>query len=174
VPILGKVPGLNRLFKNRGIGRTTQALTMTVTPRIIILEEEEEKQVGRVLAERRALAGAPLPPAYAMNDVYRRRAEFLAQHIAAQQPADYRRPEATAAAEDPYAAVEAVRIKNELAAQERDREAVRFFEQGKAAEAEGRKGSAKIFYGMAVKRAKGQFKDEIQARLETLGGNSGD
>lgn len=43
VPILNKIPYLNRLFKNVGIGRETQSLMMMVTPRIIIQEEEEQK-----------------------------------------------------------------------------------------------------------------------------------
>ncbi len=43
VPMLSKLPYLNRLFKNVGIGRETQSLMMMVTPRIIIQEEEEEK-----------------------------------------------------------------------------------------------------------------------------------
>ena len=43
VPILDKIPYLNRLFKNVGIGRDTSSLMMMVTPRIIIQEEEEEK-----------------------------------------------------------------------------------------------------------------------------------
>jgi general secretion pathway protein D len=43
VPILNKIPYLNRLFKNVGVGRNTQSLMMMVTPRIIIQEEEEEK-----------------------------------------------------------------------------------------------------------------------------------
>ena len=43
VPILSKVPYINRLFKNVGIGRETQSLMMMVTPRIIIQEEEEER-----------------------------------------------------------------------------------------------------------------------------------
>ena len=41
-PILSKIPYLNRLFKNSAIGRETNTLMMTVTPRIIIPEEEEE------------------------------------------------------------------------------------------------------------------------------------
>ncbi len=41
VPILNKLPYINRLFKNVGIGRETQSLMMMVTPRIIIQEEEE-------------------------------------------------------------------------------------------------------------------------------------
>jgi general secretion pathway protein D len=43
VPILDKIPYLNRLFKNVGIGRATSSLLLMVTPRIIIQEEEEEK-----------------------------------------------------------------------------------------------------------------------------------
>jgi general secretion pathway protein D len=42
VPILSKLPYINRLFKNVGIGRETQSLMMMVTPRIIIQEEEEQ------------------------------------------------------------------------------------------------------------------------------------
>jgi general secretion pathway protein D len=45
VPILDKIPYLNRLFKNVGIGRSTSSLLMMVTPRIII-EEEEEANLG--------------------------------------------------------------------------------------------------------------------------------
>ncbi len=43
VPLLSKVPYVNRLFKNVGIGRETSSLMMMVTPRIIIQEEEEAK-----------------------------------------------------------------------------------------------------------------------------------
>lgn len=46
VPVLSNVPYVNRLFKNVGIGRTSQSLMMMVTPRIIIQEEEEISQVG--------------------------------------------------------------------------------------------------------------------------------
>lgn len=49
VPLLTKIPYVNRLFKNVGIGRTTRSLMMMVTPRIIIQEEEEERSVGRPL-----------------------------------------------------------------------------------------------------------------------------
>jgi general secretion pathway protein D len=46
VPILSKVPYVNRLFKNVGLGRTTDSLMLMVTPRIIIQEEEEERLLG--------------------------------------------------------------------------------------------------------------------------------
>ncbi len=44
-PILSKIPYIDRLFKNVGYGRETTSLLMMVTPRIIINEEEEAKQV---------------------------------------------------------------------------------------------------------------------------------
>lgn len=43
VPILSKIPYVNRLFKNVGLGRTTDSLMLMVTPRIIIQEEEEAR-----------------------------------------------------------------------------------------------------------------------------------
>ncbi len=46
VPMLSKLPYINRLFKNVGIGRETESLMMMVTPRIIIQEEEEANQTG--------------------------------------------------------------------------------------------------------------------------------
>lgn len=46
VPILSKIPYLKRLFSNSAIGRETTSMLMTVTPRIIIQEEEEEFATG--------------------------------------------------------------------------------------------------------------------------------
>jgi general secretion pathway protein D len=43
VPLLSKVPYVDRLFRNVAIGRTTDSLMMMVTPHIIIQEEEEER-----------------------------------------------------------------------------------------------------------------------------------
>ena len=43
LPLLSKLPYINRLFKNVGIGRESQSLMLMVTPRIIIQEEEEDK-----------------------------------------------------------------------------------------------------------------------------------
>ncbi len=46
VPILSKIPYVNRLFRNVGIGRESSSLMLMVTPRIIIQEEEEERLIG--------------------------------------------------------------------------------------------------------------------------------
>ncbi len=42
VPVLNKVPYINRLFRNSATIRDSQTLMLMVTPRIIILEEEEQ------------------------------------------------------------------------------------------------------------------------------------
>jgi type II secretory pathway component GspD/PulD (secretin) len=57
-PILSKIPYIDRLFKNVGYGRETESLLMMVTPRIIILEEEEQRQV---LGTAAPVPGAPGP-----------------------------------------------------------------------------------------------------------------
>ena len=49
VPLLSKMPYINRLFRNVGIGRETDSLMMMVTPRIIIQEEEESKLLGTAI-----------------------------------------------------------------------------------------------------------------------------
>ena len=51
IPLLEKVPYVNRLFKNVGIGRASTSLMLMVTPRIIIQEEEELLQTGFNSAE---------------------------------------------------------------------------------------------------------------------------
>ena len=65
VPMLDKLPYINRLFKNVGIGREIESLMMMVTPRIIIQEEEEEKlgTTSPAVDKSRTRADAlPVPP----------------------------------------------------------------------------------------------------------------
>jgi type II secretory pathway component GspD/PulD (secretin) len=45
-PVLSKIPYINRLFKNVAYGRDTSNLLLMVTPRIIIQDEEQERQTG--------------------------------------------------------------------------------------------------------------------------------
>lgn len=51
VPILSKIPYIKRLFSNSAIGRETTSMLMTVTPRIIIQEEEEAFATGQNAAK---------------------------------------------------------------------------------------------------------------------------
>jgi len=52
-PILSKLPYINRLFKNVAFGRETESLLIMVTPRIIIMAEEELNATG--VSERPAV-----------------------------------------------------------------------------------------------------------------------
>jgi hypothetical protein len=45
-PLLGKTPYLSRGFRNVGYGRDVRRTTVSVRARVIILEEEEERQTG--------------------------------------------------------------------------------------------------------------------------------
>jgi type II secretory pathway component GspD/PulD (secretin) len=45
-PIIGKIPYLDRLFRNTAYGRDAQSLLLMVTPRIIINREEQLRQTG--------------------------------------------------------------------------------------------------------------------------------
>jgi general secretion pathway protein D len=48
VPMLNKLPYIQRLFANVGVGRDTQSIMIMVTPRVIIQEEEEDFIMGRM------------------------------------------------------------------------------------------------------------------------------
>jgi hypothetical protein len=51
-----------------------------------------------------------------------------------------------------------------------DREAAGYFEQGRSAEAAGKPTVAKIYYQMAARRASGELKAQVQARLDAVAG----
>ena len=53
--------------------------------------------------------------------------------------------------------------------QTRRHEAVQFFERGREVEAAGKLGVAKIYYQMAARRASGQLKDRVLAKLDAIG-----
>jgi hypothetical protein len=161
VPLLGKVPGVNRLFRNEGIGREFSSSSFSVTARIIILEEEEERQVGRVLAQRDAMGGSR----YVFDPVADPKADFLSRNLA-RHPAD----EVVSQPESKLPSVEEIQRRNELAQQQRSVEAVSFFEKAKSLEAEGKSNVAKVYYDMAARRSSGAFKEEIVARIEALEG----
>jgi hypothetical protein len=143
VPLLSKVPGANRLFTNRGIGREMGASSFSVSARIIDLAEEEQRQVGSVLAARNS-AGGGLLPAISETD---RKADFLSRNVGRQSldplvsESDARLP-----------SVEEIRRRNELAQQQRDAEAALYFEKGQQAERAGKMNVAKIYYDMAARR----------------------
>ncbi len=184
VPMLSKVPGVNRLFTNRGIGREVGSMNMSVTPRIIIMEEEELRQTGfsydmlssasGVGSGRFASAhGGAVPqsstivsPTDPRATEVARNADFLTRNVARnQQPLE--RPVGT----DPrLPSLAEIRQQNERAAAQRSVEAADYLAQGQRAEAEGKTGVAKIYYQMALRRVDPDLDlaDEIIAHLAAL------
>jgi len=176
VPMLDKIPGVSRLFKNRGIGRDVGVSQMTVSPRIISLEEEELRQTGFSYdtaqlsppsANTHPLAMAAAP---ALDPEVARQADFLARNIA-------RHPDSgrEVAAGPSLPSVAEVRRQNELAQARRTAEAAECFAKGQRAEVEGKPGVAKVWYEMAARRADGDLAGEVAERLAVLSGSpSGD
>jgi len=167
VPILGQLPGIGRLFKNRGIGRETSNRGAHVNAYIIDLKEQEEALLSNASPAHRA---AMLDPQAA------READFLQRNIARHRPVSTRRrfpPRALAQSKTPKRpatpSLAEIRRQNEVAQNKQNAEALKFFAQGQQAEADGKKPVAKIFYQMAARRARGTpLYDEVMARLNVV------
>ena len=156
VPGLGQVPMLGRLFKNRGIGREAGSSGVSVHAQILDREELEAE-----------LARQASRPGQVVNPRMAHQANFISRHVARHVP----RPEPKVA-EQKQPSLEEIRRENALAAEKRYQEAERFFRLGEAAEADGKRGAAKIFYQMAARRTEGNVQRLILARLERLLGQS--
>ncbi len=167
VPLLSKIPGVNRLFKNRGIGRDVSNWNQTVVPRIIILEEEEFFQTGVSPETLSGMGGGGAGRGFggAVDPKVASKAEFITRNIGR------RNVDSPAMPSDPrLPSVDEIRHRNDLAKAERVSEAAEFFAKGKKAEAEGKQGVATIYYKMALRRAEGELRRLIAARLAVLAG----
>lgn len=169
VPILGKVPGVNRLFKNNAIGRQVGGFTMTVTPRIIIQEEEEQK-LGLQTDGSVARAGSPragdgprADPALAA------RADFLMKNLARNEVV----APVAAPTVRPAPTPEELERRNQVAQDSRDAEALTLLERARKLDAEGNAGAARVYYGMAARRLSGSLREEAETRLSALSGKPG-
>ena len=172
--MLGKIPGIGRLFGNRGIGRDVGLGQMTVTPRIIVQEEEELRQTGvssEMLSQLSAASSVARPLAAAggrpADPAVSRKADFIARNVArhpVSPPTDEAGPALTS--------VDEIRRQNELAKAQRASEAEELFAKGQRAEAEGKAGVAKVWYQMAARRAQGELQQEVAKRLAILDGSA--
>jgi len=165
VPLLSKLPYVNRLFKNRGIGRDVSSWNQTVVPRIIILEEEEFFQTGispETLSGRGG-GGAGGGFAGAVDPEIARKADFINRNVARHTPAT-----PTIPSDRRLPSVEEIRHRHDLARAERASEAAEFFTKGQKAELDGKPGVAKVYYQMALRRAEGELQRLIVARLAKL------
>jgi len=179
MPMLSKVPGVNRLFTNRGIGRDVGLMNMTVTPRIIIQEEEELRQTGFSYDDfpqlsgsasggiSAAFGGAAVEPVVSVDPAQReidRKAAFLTRNVARMD----RDPVPPPGVDERLPSLAEIRRQNEQAVAQRAAEAEEYLAKGRRAEAEGKSGVAKIYYQMALRRADKTLVQEVMDRLSAL------
>jgi hypothetical protein len=158
-PMLGKLPFAGRPFKNSAIGANRMGMNVHVNATIIDLSEMDEYILGSAPTPATPI-GAP--------------AGALGHVLLPRTPADAGRSwqlAATAEAEPPLSVAD-VQAKRSAQQASRADEAASYFERGRQAEADGKLNVAKIYYQMAARRASGDLKDRVAARLEalTLGG----
>jgi hypothetical protein len=146
-----------RPFTNRGIGMERSAANMHVTAYIHDFDAMDEYLLSQ--PTRRFPYGVQPRTAYGAQpratDVVRRPAPTL-------EPAAPSGPASMSVAD--------LRAKHLQDQQTRAEDALRFFERGKKAEAAGKQNVARIYYQMAARRASGELKSQVAARLELIDG----
>ena len=152
VPLLSKVPWMKRLFTNKGIGRAVNNSNVSVTARIIDLNEMEEDLMNGGIKARRVVGG--------VNDLSaakRRKGFFINRNIVAKKDSETLKGSLAS-------------IRNKLRAEDlvKQREGLAFFQKAKKAEKGGKKAVAKIFYRMAAKRASLKVRRVALERLAIL------
>jgi len=158
VPVLGKIPGAGRLFNNHGLSSSRGTSSYRVHATIIDLQEMDRRVLAQAAARRTRYATQPIRNQYA---------DYLSRNVA-------RRPHYAETRRSPTEVLRAVpsvadvRRQNALAAVQRDKEAVFFFAKGKAAVEANKPNVAKIYFKMAAKRAKGDFRRQVLAQLNAI------
>jgi hypothetical protein len=146
-----------RPFTNRGIGMERSAANMQVTAYIHDFDAMDEYLLSQ--PTRRFPHGVQPRTVYGArprtNSVVRRAPPKS-------EPAARSGPAAMSVAE--------LRAKHLREQQTRTNDAVNFFERGKKAEAAGKLNVARIYYQMAARRATGDLKSQVAARLELIDG----
>lgn len=184
VPVLGKVPGLSRFFRNRAIGQQYSSSMMRANARVVILDEMDQELLDQAARSRAARGDRRTFEELAAQhqaDSRRRKLEFArrsAEYQAQLQRERYLRAErqrlsALPRRVEPQPAprlpdLDEIRRQNEQARRQRDAQAVAYFQKGKAAEQAGKLGAARVYYGMALRRARNELKESVQLRLASL------
>lgn len=164
VPVLGKLPGPGRLFRNRGISREQGALNMSVRAQIIDLNELDEQ----ILAEAQRRTAQRGPSGLERIAEERRgehdRADFLTRNIARNPVA---KPSDATPTPPPAPAIDvAARLKQ--AERERAAEAQKYYDDARDAAARGKLSVARIYLEMAARRCEGEQKQHVLAQLQLV------
>lgn len=158
-PMLGKLPYLGRAFKNTGIGLDRSASSVRAHVFIHDFDAMDEALLGRAPSTFRGVPRAAgmgvsraAPPASA---------DPWVQRLAEAREGSAGRPAMSVAeAREQFALNSPQHQLNE--------KALGYFERGREAETAGKTSLAGLYYEMAARRASGQLKDQVLARLATL------
>jgi len=162
VPGLGHLPFAGRLFRNTSLGSERSAMSNWVTVQIHDFAAMDEALLGQPSSGR--VAGLQAPAGAVAGS-----GRTLPQRYPGAGSSWVLAPGA-AAAKPPAASVAQSRAQRAAEQAARQDEALNYFQRGKKAEAEGKSGVAKIYYQMAARRATGELKNQVLARLQVLGG----
>lgn len=153
-PGLGKVPGLSRLFSNRGRGASLASSGASVTATITDHAELDAALLSEAAGIR--TGGAALTE----TD---RKALILSSHIGRPSNAGLR-----LGVDPPRESVAAIRLRNEAASRVHQAEMQGYWQRGQNAESLKRWGAARVSYDVIVRRGSGELRDRAVARLAQL------
>jgi hypothetical protein len=153
-PGLGNVPGLSRLFSNRGRGASLASSGASVSATIIDHAEMDALLLSEAAGRR------PAGGALTETD---RKALTLSSHIGRPSDAGLR-----LGGDAPRESVAAIRVRHEAASREHDAEMQAYWHRGQTAESLKRWGAARVSYDVIVRRGSGELRDRAAARLAQL------
>ncbi|MCO6453947.1 MAG: hypothetical protein J5I93_01420 [Pirellulaceae bacterium] len=139
VPLLGKVPGADRLFRNQGIAASQSASGVSVHATII-----DNAELDRAVLAAAADRPSGLDPQIAG------RAAFLARHVAQHPPATGELPAEPAVRGK---SLDQLQREQEAARERRQKDAQQWLDRARQAEAAGKLGAARVYYQMAARSA---------------------
>ncbi len=149
-------------FRNTGIGMDRSASSVRVSAFIHDFEAMEEALMSQPSTARQWSGYRPMP---------RGQAAALAHTVqprAASSLQSTWQVAAPVAAEQAATSLAEAQSRRALQEQTRAGEALDFYQRGEAAEAAGKANVARIYYQMAARRAEGELKDRVAAKLETI------
>jgi hypothetical protein len=166
-PLLGGVPLVDRLFRNRAIGSSQSATGVAVHATIIDLQEADQAVLAAAAAQRETPSARSLLIARKANEL---NGEIASRDTDALDSgkAGGDQGGARGTADRNAWSVSAIRRQNEQAAAVANEEARSLLDQGRAAESAGKVGVAKIYYQMAARRGQDDVRDEALGGLERL------
>lgn len=156
-----------RPFRNIGIGREVSSSGMWVTATIHDFEAMDRFLLG----ESAAAGPGSLPPARGLVASPATTRAAFARTPMPRRPAhgaSWRLSSPAGAGNPPKMSVAQARAERYRQQTARAQEATEFFQRGQTAEEAGKTGVAKIYYQMAARRANGELKGQIAARLESI------